>query len=187
MMTDTPRDAILSKADETMTPGPGPSVTPPSSEIASSFRAVLQASPEKKSRGRHTERNRRIFQMQKAGKTVKELAVLFEISEQRTSTIINAQSVLEARERLPFHLLSHRVQNRLINNGIYAVEAKDITPEWVASSFDEGDLMSIKYLGINGVREVMAWLETYGLKPLSRDERLDDFRCVPIHPRPSRL
>lgn len=57
-----------------------------------------------------------------------------------------------------------RAMKALLYNPVVPVKISEIDPEWVVKHFDSLDLKGIRNLGDKGRKEVIAWVESHGLK-----------------------
>ena len=108
-------------------------------------------------------RNSEIFDSFTDGLSSEALSIRFGISTTRVYQIIAAEKARRVRTGLPMAKLSARTINRLINNGRVPVRPEDLSPTWVAATFDEMDLAAIPNLGRKGQAEVLSWVRASGL------------------------
>jgi hypothetical protein len=98
------------------------------------------------------------------GESVVVLSKAFNISPQRVYQIVSQEAAQNMRASLPASVLSSRTLKALLYNPVVPVEINKISPEWVVRHFDRFDLRGIRNLGEKGQKEVIAWVESHGLK-----------------------
>jgi hypothetical protein len=109
-------------------------------------------------------KSQEIVQRYRGGEPVAALSRAFNISPQRIYQIILQESASETRSKLPVGALSMRAMKALLYNPVVPVKISEIDPEWVVKHFDSLDLKGIRNLGDKGRKEVIAWVESHGLK-----------------------
>ncbi|QGM45477.1 helix-turn-helix domain-containing protein [Methylocystis heyeri] len=100
----------------------------------------------------------------RSGEPVSALSKTFNVSPQRIYQIIDRETAEEMRSKLPVGALSTRTMKALLHNPVAPVEMSEINPEWVVRNFDRFDLRGIPNLGEKGQKEVIAWVESNGLR-----------------------
>lgn len=103
------------------------------------------------------------------GESVAALCKEYKISYQRVYQIVVQECAHETRSKLPVGVLSLRTAKALLNNHMAPVKMDEIDPEWVVRNFDAMDLRGIPNLGEKGRNEVIAWVESHGLKLRERE------------------
>ena len=130
-------------------------------------------------------RNHEIWERFCEGEPVSSLSKEYSISPARVRQLIANENTREERLKLPIGDLSLRSLNGLVNNGIVAVRLEEITPVWVATNLDEGDLRAIRHLGEKNRNEIITWLAKHGLTLRRRTFAWSPFTHQPIPGRGS--